>query len=103
MISLEIGETMVELSLAALEASAGDRMGGQVDRRGEGEGGGERGGEGRGGEGKRGGGGVGGGGGGGGGVVGGWGRWSGRGGGEVGRWVSVAVVGGCSGKVEEGG
>jgi hypothetical protein len=35
MISLEIGETMVELSLAALE-SAGDRMGGQVDRRGEG-------------------------------------------------------------------
>jgi hypothetical protein len=40
MISLEIGETMVELSLAALEASAGDRMGGQVDRRGEGEGGG---------------------------------------------------------------
>jgi hypothetical protein len=60
MISLEIGETMVELSLAALEASAGDRMGGQVDRRGEGEGGGERGGEGRGGEGKRGGGGVGG-------------------------------------------
>ena len=93
MISLEIGETMVELSLAALEASAGDRMGGQVDRRGEGEGGGERGGEGRGGEGKR----------GGGGVVGGWGRWSGRGGGEVGRWVSVAVVGGCSGKVEEGG
>jgi len=47
MISLEIGETMVELSLAALEASAGDRMGGQVDRRGEG-GGGRR--EGRGGE-----------------------------------------------------
>jgi hypothetical protein len=45
MISLEIGETMVELSLAALEASAGDRMGGQVDRRGEGGGGGERGGE----------------------------------------------------------
>ena len=60
MISLEIGETMVELSLAALEASAGDRMGGQVDRRGEGGGGGERGGEGRGGEGKKGGGGVGG-------------------------------------------
>ena len=92
MISLEIGETMVELSLAALEASAGDRMGGQVDRRGEGEGGGERGGEGRGGEG----------------VGEGWGwgwvgRWSGRGRGEVGRWVSVAVVGGCSGKVEEGG
>ena len=39
MISLEIGETMVELSLAALEASAGERMGGQVDRRGEGGGG----------------------------------------------------------------
>ena len=73
MISLEIGETMVELSLAALEASAGDRMGGQVDRRGEGEGGGERGGGGRGGEGK-------------------------RGGGGPGVWV-----GGCSGKVEEGG
>jgi hypothetical protein len=36
MISLEIGETMIELSWAALEASAGDRMGGQVDRRGEG-------------------------------------------------------------------
>ena len=43
MISLEIEETMVELSLAALEASAGERMG----RR---KGWGERGGEGRGGE-----------------------------------------------------
>ena len=42
MISLEIEETMVELSLAALEASAGERMGRRK--------GGERGGEGRGGE-----------------------------------------------------
>jgi hypothetical protein len=68
MISLEIGETMVELSLAALEASAGERMGGQEDRRGEG--GGEREGKGRGGE-----------------EVGlgvGGGRWSWRGGGVVG-------------------
>ena len=47
MISLEIEETMVELSLAALEASAGERMGRRI---GEGKGGGERGGEGRGGE-----------------------------------------------------
>ena len=30
MISVEIGETMVELSLAALEASAGERMGGHA-------------------------------------------------------------------------
>ncbi len=70
MISLEIGETMVELSVAVLEASAGDRMGGQVDRRVQGGG--------RGGEGKRGGdeGGV------GGGVGGGWGDGVGEGGGR---------------------
>lgn len=30
MISLEIEETMVELSLAALEASAGERMGRRI-------------------------------------------------------------------------
>ena len=30
MISVEIGETMIELSLATLEATAGERMGGQV-------------------------------------------------------------------------
>ena len=84
MISLEIEETMVELSLAALEASAGERLGRRI---GEGKGGG---GEGRGGEG-RGRGGVG---------VGGGGEMElerGRGGR---RWMSVAVVGGCSGKVE---
>lgn len=83
MISLEIEETMVELSLAALEASAGERMGRRI---GEGKGGRERGGEGRGGE-----------------EVG-----LGVGGGEMElergrggrRWMSVAVVGGCSGKVE---
>ena len=43
MISLEIEETMVELSLAALEASAGERMGRRKGWGGEG-----RGGEGRG-------------------------------------------------------
>jgi hypothetical protein len=90
MISLEIGETIVELSLAALEASAGDRMGGQVDRRGE-EGGERR--ERRGGEGRereesgeR----VGGGGGGGVGVGGGWGD-------GVGEGEERSAVGECGG------
>ena len=30
MISVEMGETMIDLSLATLEATAGERMGGQV-------------------------------------------------------------------------
>ena len=42
MISVEIGETMIELSLAALEAMAGEGWEGRVDRRGEGGGGGGR-------------------------------------------------------------